>query len=139
MTIHKQVTTLLGLISMSLALTSCMTPGKHLIPENQGYSMSQVYANETGLTTNDNNALPDVASVRANVVSVTSANAVRRIHSDSIPVRRQAFSMLPNPEINMYVTPHMATSGGQQVPIPGYTTGFFLYTQNHFALPSEEY
>lgn len=141
MTMHKQLTTLLGLISMSVLLTSCITPGKHLIPENEGYSMAQVYAHETGLGEqgNANAAMPDVANVRRNLVSVQTANQVRRIHSDSRPVRRQDFSMLPNPEINLYLFPHMETTGGEQVPIPGYTTGFFLYTQNHFALPSEEY
>lgn len=51
----------------------------------------------------------------------------------------QAFKALPNPEIALYVFPHVAQIGDEQLIKPGYTTHFFLYKQNQFALASELY
>lgn len=43
------------------------------------------------------------------------------------------FPVLPNPDIVLYIFPHIKG----EVPIPGYTTTFKLYPQNHYALPGE--
>ncbi len=56
--------------------------------------------------------------------TLTRANETRRI-----------FQRLPNPDLVMYVFPHLA--GPEQVPIPGYTTTFPLYERVHYALPGE--
>jgi conjugative transfer region lipoprotein (TIGR03751 family) len=55
----------------------------------------------------------------------------------SIPVNAvsREFKKLPNPELTMYVYPHVA--GKEQVPIPGYETVFSAYTEEHYALPNE--
>ncbi|ELY9986965.1 TIGR03751 family conjugal transfer lipoprotein, partial [Salmonella enterica] len=45
------------------------------------------------------------------------------------------FRHLPNPDMVMYVYPHL--SGSQGVPVPGYSTVFPLYTQVRYALPGE--
>ena len=45
------------------------------------------------------------------------------------------FHKLPNPALTMYVFPHLA--GKDAVPIPGYTTVFNAYTQDHYALANE--
>lgn len=49
------------------------------------------------------------------------------------------FKPLDNPQIPIYVYPHVALIGDEQLLKPGYTTGFFLYKQNQFALASEQY
>ncbi|QBS12919.1 TIGR03751 family conjugal transfer lipoprotein [Legionella geestiana] len=49
------------------------------------------------------------------------------------------FKPLDNPQIPIYVFPHVALIGDEQLIKPGYTTGFFLYKQNQFALASERY
>lgn len=49
------------------------------------------------------------------------------------------FKPLDNPQIPIYVFPHVALIGDEQLIKPGYTTGFFLYKQNQFALASEQY
>jgi len=51
----------------------------------------------------------------------------------------QAFKALPNPEVPLYIFPHVAQIGDEQLIKPGYTTQFFLYKQNQFALASELY
>jgi conjugative transfer region lipoprotein (TIGR03751 family) len=45
------------------------------------------------------------------------------------------FHLLPNPELRMYVFPHLAEN--EEVPIPGYFTHFHAYKKDHYALPNE--
>lgn len=45
------------------------------------------------------------------------------------------FSRLPNPDLVMYVFPHL--SGVEGSPIPGYTTAFSFYETVQYALPGE--
>lgn len=45
------------------------------------------------------------------------------------------FERLPNPDLVMYVFPHLA--GTDPVPVPGYTTVFPLYQRVQYAMPGE--
>ena len=45
------------------------------------------------------------------------------------------FQRLPNPDLVMYVYPHLA--GTDPVPVPGYTTVFPLYQRIQYAMPGE--
>lgn len=45
------------------------------------------------------------------------------------------FQRLPNPDLVMYVYPHLA--GTDPVPVPGYTTVFPLYQRVQYAMPGE--
>ncbi|MGQ3887849.1 TIGR03751 family conjugal transfer lipoprotein [Legionella sp. CNM-1927-20] len=49
------------------------------------------------------------------------------------------FKPLDNPQIPIYIFPHVMLIGDEQLIKPGYTTSFFLYKQNQFALASERY
>ena len=44
------------------------------------------------------------------------------------------FPRLPNPELIMYVDPHLTKDGH---PIPGYSTTFPMYVNDQYALPGE--
>lgn len=45
------------------------------------------------------------------------------------------FPRLPNPDLVLYVYPHL--SGTEQAPVPGYSTVFPFYQQVQYALPGE--
>ncbi|MGV8698510.1 TIGR03751 family conjugal transfer lipoprotein, partial [Pseudomonas aeruginosa] len=45
------------------------------------------------------------------------------------------FHRLPNPDLGMYVCPHLA--GTDPVPVPGYRTVFPLYPRVQYAMPGE--
>jgi conjugative transfer region lipoprotein (TIGR03751 family) len=45
------------------------------------------------------------------------------------------FKRLPNPDLVMYVFPHLA--GSDPVPVPGYTTVFPMYQRVQYAMPGE--
>jgi conjugative transfer region lipoprotein (TIGR03751 family) len=49
-------------------------------------------------------------------------------------IQRQ-FHRLPNPDLIMYVFPHLA--GTDPVPVPGYSTVFPLYQRVQYAMPGE--
>lgn len=47
---------------------------------------------------------------------------------------QQQFPRLPNPDLVMYVFPHMTVGN---VPVPGYSTVFPFYSRVQYALPGE--
>lgn len=48
---------------------------------------------------------------------------------------KEQFQRLPDPDLVMYVFPHLA--GIDPVPVPGYTTVFAFYEHVHYAMPGE--
>lgn len=47
----------------------------------------------------------------------------------------EIFSLVRNPQLTMYVYPHLA--GNNEAPVPGYFTAFSLYEKNYYAVPGE--
>lgn len=47
------------------------------------------------------------------------------------------FQRISNPDIVMYVYPHLAGQDNNQAPVPGYTTAFPLYQHEYYAMPGE--
>ena len=45
------------------------------------------------------------------------------------------FARLPNPDLVMYVTPHLSANG--RYPVPGYSTVFPMYETVEYAMPGE--
>jgi conjugative transfer region lipoprotein (TIGR03751 family) len=56
------------------------------------------------------------------------------IEQAAAPVHAR-FPRLPNPDLVMFVFPHLA--GDDAVPVPGYATVFPLYERPRYALPGE--
>lgn len=50
---------------------------------------------------------------------------------------RTLFPRLPNPDIEIFIYPHLATKN--QVPVPGYTTVIPLYETVQYAMPGESH
>lgn len=67
-------------------------------------------------------------------VQATPAEQERYTRTARNEVHRQ-FRRLPNPDLVMYVYPHLA--GTDPVPVPGYTTVFPLYQRVQYAMPGE--
>lgn len=55
--------------------------------------------------------------------------------SDAANAEQEEFQWLPNPTLRMYVFRHLTAAGH---PVPGYSTFFRLYTQDHIAAPGEQ-
>ena len=68
----------------------------------------------------------EVRSVRSRNTSYT-----RTVENET----NQQFKRLPDPDLIMYVFPHLA--GRDPVPVPGYSTVFPFYSRVHYAMPGE--
>lgn len=94
-------------------MTACSNMSGNVVPE-KGPTMEDVY--DSMVTAKSPPSIPDY---RTKSLAITTSN----------------FYKLPNPELNMYVYPHLA--GQDELPIPGYSTVFNAYERDHFALPNE--
>ena len=108
------------MLCASLALSGCSTNKvqQGTIPE-QGLTVSQLYKNHA------QPALPK--------------RYVKRVATKASKTKRAKFKALANPEIPIYVFAHVANLGDEQIIKPGYSTRFFLYKQNQYALASALY
>tara|TARA_Y100001001_G_C7943699_1_gene286552 strand:- start:233 stop:631 length:399 start_codon:yes stop_codon:yes gene_type:complete len=121
------------LISLALSMTGCASSSKAMYNPNSTPTMGQIYQSATNA--NNQNSLDAVRGVVASGDSNNRANYAGLSTVESKGNINQTFPLLPNPEITLYVYPHLA--GSEEVPVPGYTTAFFMYNKQHFALPGE--
>ena len=124
----KRTSTILACASM-IFLSACSSHvASNNVPE-RGLTVSQIYHQSMEDTTTS----WTVPHYRAKPIDYegytrTAANETQAL-----------FKPLDNPSIPMFIYPHVALIGDEQLLKPGYTTAFFLYKQNQFALASERY
>lgn len=129
MVIYKRTSMTLACASMLLlsACASKVTSGS--IPES-GLTVSQIYHESL------NEMSTSWAAPRYRIPSHVQYEGYTRTAANETDM---LFKPLDNPSIPMFVYPHVALIGDEQLLKPGYTTAFFLYKQNQFALASERY
>jgi conjugative transfer region lipoprotein (TIGR03751 family) len=108
---------MLGISSISLA--ACSSMSGNVVPE-KGPTMEQVYDDMETTESPYKSSPPEIRSPNTLPLNAMTGSS---------------FHKLPNPELKMYVFPHLA--GNDEVPVPGYYTVFNAYTQDHYALPNE--
>ena len=133
---------LVGLISV-LHLTGCATPGKGTLPQGGEMTMADIYKQETGLsmnnTTNTEDSSQPLSEVRTALELDDESENYSGYTATSVNEINNLFKKLKNPEIPIYVYPHLVHEGEEAQPVPGYSTAFYLYKNNQFAMPSENY
>lgn len=112
---HKTIRTL-ALISISVLLISGCASSKSRVFGKDMPSMKTIH--DSKFQREESKPLPSL---------------VRDVQMTA-PAIESEFQWLPNPTITMYVFPHLSGVGH---PVPGYTTFFKLYTQDHIAAPGE--
>lgn len=129
MVIHNKLHMILAFGSLvSLSACSSSLVASNTIPE-EGLTVSQLYQQSI--------AEPVQSwSVKQDFMKPINYTGYTR---DAMNEVQQLFKPLANPAIPIYVFPHVALIGDEQLLKPGFTTSFFLYKQNQFALPSEHY
>jgi len=133
MTLPKQIVSAVVLIS-AFGLAGCSTNGRGVLPHN-GPTMSQIYQqkmHEGDTQVEDLTAARDKANAGWLGAANTSQYGYTRTAGNEL---NNLFPKLPNPTIVMYVYPHLA--GLDEAPVPGYSTAFTLYKEEHYALPGE--
>lgn len=121
---------------VATALVGCATNKEQLLPHGEA-TMLDVWQREAGRS-GDRQLLDARQALRRPLVdgergAILSQNQTyARTASNEIYSR---FKRLPNPDLVMYVFPHLA--GTERVPVPGYSTIFPLHERVQYALPGE--
>lgn len=120
------------ILLFSLLLSACSTDQKTLLPVDENTTMLNIW----GRQNNDAQALYDARSILRRRLDDTTLTAQQQQTTRSDGNATQAlFRRLPNPDLEMYIFPHLA--GSEDVPVPGYTTVFPFYNRVQYALPGE--
>lgn len=120
------------ILLFSLLLSACSTDQKTLLPVDENTTMLNIW----GRQNSDAQALYDARSVLRRPLDDATMTAQQQQTTRSEGNATQAlFRRLPNPDLEMYIFPHLAGSEG--VPVPGYATVFPFYNRVQYALPGE--
>ncbi|ELJ4218817.1 TIGR03751 family conjugal transfer lipoprotein [Salmonella enterica] len=120
------------ILLLSLLLTACSTDQQTLLPVDENTTMLNIW----GRQNNDAQALYDARSVlRRPLDDATLTEQQQQTTRSDGNATQALFRRLPNPDLEMYIFPHLAGSEG--VPVPGYTTVFPFYNRVQYALPGE--
>lgn len=131
----------LALLGLVIVLGGCATSKEQMLPHDNR-TMLDVWNAETGGGTGGGAPARQLLDARQSLrrplteADVQTAPGVqeRYTRTASNEIYRQ-FHRLPNPDLLMYVFPHLA--GSDPVPVPGYSTVFPLYQRVQYALPGE--
>lgn len=120
------------ILLLSLLLVACSTDQKTLLPVDENTTMLSIWGRQNG----DKQALYDARSALRRPLDDATLTAQQQQATLSGGNATQAlFWRLPNPDLEMYIFPHLVGSEG--VPVPGYTTVFPFYNRVQYALPGE--
>lgn len=125
-------------VLLVLSLTACSSTKPMQSGQQGNLTMTEIYDSTAGarqVTPMDGANLDDVRrQVSGQTASaVHYANYTRTADNET----SNLFKPLPNPQIPVYVFPHLTQTSTDDLPVPGYTTAFFLYPHEEYALPSE--
>jgi conjugative transfer region lipoprotein (TIGR03751 family) len=93
--------------------------------------------NKVSNNTSSHSEIVDLKKIRQQIKANTIKGTPTEVLSDNVPANavNQEFHKLANPELRLYIYPHLA--GQDQIPVPGYYTILNVYTHDHYALPAE--
>ncbi|ALD41896.1 TIGR03751 family conjugal transfer lipoprotein [Escherichia coli] len=126
---------LLFVMSVALVLSGCATSKEELLPAGE-QTMLELWQGKTA-GGGQRHALAARETLRRplTVTEQQGMNAEAYSYSRTQESEiSQQFPRLPNPDMVMYVFPHLA---GGTSPVPGYSTVFPFYSRTQYALPGE--
>lgn len=124
-----------------MALAGCATNKEKLLTHG-GDTMLDIWNQETAGAAGGGRASRELLDARQTLrqpltdvdIQAAPGAQARYTRTAQNEIYRQ-FHRLPNPDLVMYVFPHLA--GTDPVPVPGYSTVFPLYQRVQYALPGE--
>lgn len=125
---------LLPLLCLSALLAGCSTTKDELLPAGDS-TMLELWQNRG---TSGRTATEARATLRRALTSEDSAarQAIEESYTRTAENEiQQTFPRLPNPDMVIYIYPHM--SGNAPAPVPGYSSVFPFYSRVQYALPGE--
>jgi len=113
-------------------LSACATTKDDVLPQG-GPTMKQIYERHMDQMGQAASGAAGRPSIRRPSPRKKYLAGFTRAAADEI---EQLFPLLPNPQIVLYVFPHLSREGA---PVPGYATAFPLYKVDQYAMPGEDY
>ncbi|CAJ9897640.1 conjugative transfer region lipoprotein [Burkholderia pseudomallei] len=128
----------LGFVAL---LAGCATTKDEVLPHGPA-TMLDIWNQQTGGATDGALAIRQLMDAREALrrplppadeatVPIDKASYTRTAGNEI----KQLFHRLPNPDLVMYVFPHL--TGTVPTPVPGYSTVFPFYQRVHYAMPGE--
>ncbi|EAS1759729.1 TIGR03751 family conjugal transfer lipoprotein [Salmonella enterica] len=127
----KNTTVSLSMMPLLLTLAGCSTSQETLLPVDENTTMQSLWNRQTG----GGNTLYDQRSELRRPLTEISLQEQQRYTRTAENEITARFKRLPNPDMVMYVYPHL--TDGEGTPVPGYTTVFPLHSRVNYALPGE--
>lgn len=129
------------LVAAVAVLVGCATSKEELMPHG-GRTMQDIWHHEAGEGGSGQAARCHLLDARQSLrrplsdadMHMAPEQQARYTRTAANEIHRQ-FHRLPNPDLVMYVFPHLA--GTDPVPVPGYSTVFPLYQRVQYAMPGE--
>lgn len=128
----KTKSRLLG-VGLLIVLSGCSTRKDEMLPPGDS-TMLELWndgASTTHSTHEGRTTLRRTLTDRERATAGQVAESYSRTQENEV---QQTFPRLPNPDMVMYVYPHLADGN---TPVPGYSTVFPFYSQVQYALPGE--
>ncbi|PRB81522.1 TIGR03751 family conjugal transfer lipoprotein [Pseudomonas sp. MYb185] len=123
---------------LGAALAGCATSKDELMPHGD-QTMQDLWRQSASGRSGDNLSQQALLDARSDLRRPMTDGALveQRIHHTRTAANEiySQFARLPNPDLVMYVFPHLA--GGEPVPVPGYSTVFPLYSRPQYAMPGD--
>lgn len=126
---------LLFVMSVALVLSGCATSKEELLPAGE-QTMLELWQGKTA-----GGGQRHVLAARETLRRPLTVTEQQGMNAEAYSYSRtqeseisQQFPRLPNPDMVMYVFPHLA---GGTSPVPGYSTVFPFYSRTQYALPGE--
>lgn len=119
------------MLTVMVALGGCGTSQEALLPVDENTTMLSLWARQTG----EGGTLAEARAQLRRPLTTTPQQELAGYTRTAANETHSQFRRLPNPDMVMYVFPHVTGDSG--VPVPGYSTVFPFYATVHYALPGE--
>lgn len=120
----------------ALLLIGCSTSQEKLLPAGDR-SMAEIWKNGGGHTQSGINEVRDALDSSRPLDSKESVGDENSRYTRTAENEvSNLFPRLPNPDMTLYVFPHL-TNSAEQLPVPGYTTVFPFFGRIQYAQPGE--
>ncbi len=110
-----------------------------MIPKGGSMTLPQIYQNQMGQEAGNGEMPSSIQVIRTGLIGPLKETYYDGYTATQTNELNNFFKPIPNPQIAMYVFPHLVQAGEESYPKPGLTTAFFLYRENHVAMPNELY
>ena len=121
------------LVAAALSLTACATSKEDVFPQDRP-DMATIYDQHQRSA-----GMARDPSLQRQGLKRPIARGTADLHDFTQQAANeieQVFPLLPNPQMVMFVFPHLSAEGA---PVPGYSTAFPMYAVDQYAMPGEVY